>query len=122
MGKIRSIPSIAIAIAMFALTTASAAIAAESAYIAGKTGNIVVGCACVLAVSGCQSNLIDSVAGKQRQTWTQDAAVLAGQSYDLNEACYRKRNISGFGGGLCCEIPGDEQETVRKLFRGTGQP
>ena len=37
---------------------------------------------------------------------------------DLNELCYRKRDVDKLGDGLCCEAAGDESHTIEKTFRG----
>ena len=92
---------------------------ADDKYIATTDGKVTISCLCIAATSLCQSKLFDSLAGKERFDWAQEGFTKKGQRYNLNEACYRKRNVDGRGEGLCCEVPGDEKQTIKRMFRGT---
>ena len=88
----------------------------QAQYVAKQDGDIKIACTCILATAGCQSKVLDALAGKQRVTWIQSASMKKSASYILGQLCYRKRNVDGLGGGLCCE--GSNEAESLKLFRG----
>jgi len=92
---------------------------ADGSFTAPADAKILVQCECVAATTGCQSKVFDSLSGKQRVAWTQEAQAKKGVVYNLNQLCYRKRDVKGAGDELCCEVPGDETATTKNLFRGT---
>ena len=109
-------------VAIWALAVMAAAplALAETEYEAKANEQIMIGCTCVLATSGlCDRAVWDDLAGSQRHSWNQPASVLAGKHYNLDELCYRKRDMDMHGGGLCCETVGDEAGTIKRLFRGS---
>jgi hypothetical protein len=83
-----------------------------------KDGKANVQCQCVLATTGCQSKLFSSLAGKEIHSWHQEINVKKNMRLNLNEVCYRKRNVDKLGDGLCCTTQ-DETKNIDKLFRGT---
>ena len=95
---------------------------AEDKYVAATDGVAKVNCICVVAISGCQSKLVDALGGKERHTWTQDAFVKGGATHNLDQLCFRKRDVAGAGAGLCCEIPNNEPESTKSMFRGAIAP
>lgn len=103
-----------IAAALVALPLATA----EDKYVATKDGPISVQCRCVVANPGCQSKLFDAITGQERFEWTSPASTKKGKEYNLDQFCYRKRDVSGQGDGLCCEVPGNEEKSIQNLFRG----
>jgi hypothetical protein len=95
-----------------------ASVRADTAFVATKDGDVSVQCMCVANAAGCGRKFFDSVAGGERPSWTQRAHVIAGHTYNLDELCYRKRAVPGFGSGLCCEAA-DDKSPISRLFRGT---
>ncbi|HQU81110.1 MAG TPA: hypothetical protein PLU47_16780 [Azonexus sp.] len=91
---------------------------ADDQYVAKQDGPINVHCRCAVANPGCQSKVFDAIAGQERFEWTSPASTKKGTKYNLDHFCYRKRDVSGAGDGLCCEIPGNEKKSVQNLFRG----
>jgi len=89
--------------------------------ISDKDEKISVKCECVVDFAFCESKVFDAIAGQQRQLWYQDNYLKKGVAADLNDACYRKRDVSNHGDGLCCSFAGDERKTIDNLFRGTRQ-
>lgn len=63
-------------------------------------------CGCVSPAGGVQACLMK--VGRDEHNWWQDVHGRAGERIDLRAACYRKRNQSGMGEGLCCEEPTQE--------------
>lgn len=101
---------------MVLLALASTAQAAETIF--DKNGKANIQCQCVLATTGCQSKVLWNVAGKEVHTWHQEISVKQNMRLDLNDVCYRKRDVAKQGEGLCCST-NSESETIEKLFRGT---
>jgi hypothetical protein len=95
-------------------------LSADDAYVAEKDGTIQIGCACVVGFAGCELKLFDELRDKPRQTWTQPANVKAGTKYNLDQLCYRKRDVDEGGEGLCCTAA-NEEDSIKRLFRGTAR-
>jgi len=94
---------------------------ADTAFVSDKDADLRVECTCIVDDALCQLKTADSILGNQRKTWTQLIHVRPNVPADLNAACYRKRDVTGFGDGLCCTMPNDEASTIKKLFRGEVQ-
>jgi hypothetical protein len=92
---------------------------ADDKYKAATDGKVTIACTCVAGGTACQSKLFDSLSGSERFQWNQTGYTKKGAVYNLDEACYRKRDVKGAGDSLCCEVPGDEQLTIKNLFRGS---
>jgi hypothetical protein len=86
---------------------------------ASATGKALITCTCVLGTSGCAVKRFDELAGQPRKTWTQDAHVIQGKEYDASLLCFRKRDVTGLGDGVCCEINKDERD-LRFYFGSIG--
>lgn len=82
-----------------------------------EEGTKNVACACIVSTSGCRSRIFDAVAGSSRHTWVQHIHVKPRMTLDLTQVCYRKRDVSKLGEGLCCSAS-SETETLRKFFSG----
>lgn len=92
----------------------------DSAYVSPTDQDIGIDCVCLVGRSGCQSNILASQGGKDVKTWVTPAHLLAGHTYDLNQTCYRKRDVDGQGDGMCC-VADNESDSIKNLFRGTPQ-
>lgn len=80
-----------------------------------KDGKAVVDCICVIGGPGCNSKLLDAVSDEQRHKWTQDIPTLSGMKLDLNEVCWRKRDVDPQR--ECC-VTNDDADTIKRLFSG----
>src|ERR1700722_18261677 len=72
-------------------------------YTPQTDGQLSVECSCVSPRMGqeqCLLGILDSAAGKPRETWRQALFGKAGKEIDLAAACYRKRDAAN---GACCE-------------------
>ncbi|SCY54353.1 hypothetical protein SAMN05216308_11648 [Nitrosospira sp. Nsp13] len=85
-----------------------------------KNEEITIKCECLISDTACEFEVFANMHGKPLQTWYQEGTLTAGVSADLNAACYRKRDVSGMGEGLCCTTS-DVTKTISNLFRGTRQ-
>lgn len=104
---------------LLSLTLSSPLSIAEENFLPPKDGKIEVACRCVAKSTPlCQLKLFDAIAGQERYEWTQENYVKKGKATNLDEACYRKRDVEKRGDGMCCEVPGDESKTIKNMFRG----
>jgi hypothetical protein len=99
----------------------SISVSADTAYVATSDGDVRLKCICVLAKPGCESKFFDAIQGSERISWIYTIHVRAAHSYNLNELCYRKRDVDSMGSGLCCSS-NDEAASIERLFRGTAVP
>lgn len=78
-------------------------------------------CVCILKTSGCSFNLFHEAAGKPTWRWSQDFFYKSGTTPTAEQqtlACWRKRDVSKLGEGLCCRLNNDETDAPR-YFSGT---
>ena len=94
---------------------------ADTAYVATRDGDVSIQCMCIARSAGCDRRFFDAASGGNRVSWSQPAHLLGGHSYNLDELCYRKRDVDGGGAGLCCETS-DEKSAIEHLFRGKVNP
>ena len=100
-----------------------ASLAHANSVVIPDAGKHSLKCDCILATTGCASNLFFKLAGSQIHTWQQDFHTPK-VNYKVDEgilakACYRKRNVDKQGDGLCCEPLNDN--AISKYFRGNIQ-
>jgi len=73
-------------------------------------------CKCVIDSTGCQSKFITELSKNSIHTWYQSGYFKKGETTNLNELCYRNRDV--FGGGLCCTND-KEYNSITELFNGS---
>mgnify|MGYP007050458733 CR=1 FL=1 len=78
-------------------------------------------CVCVTGTSACPLKFFDELADKPRHEWNQDIFIASGRTLtqqELNQACWRKRDVDDRGGGLCCSLDNNEKDADR-FFKGS---
>ena len=74
-------------------------------------------CYCIKNTSACNFGIFNEAVGSPVHIWTRTINVPHGGALvDLTEACYRRRNDSGGGAGMCCNIGTDESN--KQFFKG----
>ena len=100
------------------LVAASLVVSADTGYMPTIDGDVSLNCACVVGYAGCEKKFWDTIQGSERHSWSYSIHVQAGHTYNLDELCYRKRDVDKMGDGLCCTTS-DEKTSIENLFRGT---
>ena len=92
-------------------------------YTPHEDGQIQVNCECFAEVGQgiCVIKLIDEASGKPRHSWVMTQFVRANKEINLNESCYRKRDVETMGAGICCSYLNNEAKTIEELFIGKKQ-
>jgi hypothetical protein len=93
----------------------------QSSFTPDHQGTWNIECMCIIPDGGVEvcSRLKtwDLAAGQPRHTWPQTVTGpgQTNKEIDLSSACYRKRDVDGMGGGLCCSKTDSE---ASKYFVG----